>query len=102
MRIDLKANETVVKATNTLHSSGTTEYKGKLVLTNQRIYFISAQREAEAYDFEILPGQISEVVYYNAFRFFPKGLELKTKEGNSLKFTMKDRDTWCRMIVSMN
>jgi len=102
MRIDLKANETVVKATNTLHSSGKEQHKGKLILTNQRLYFISAQRAAEAYDFEVLPGQISEVVYYNAFRFFPKGLELKTKEGNSLKFTMKDRDIWCRMIVSMN
>lgn len=102
MRIDLKANETVVKATNTLHSSGTAEFKGKLILTNQRLYFISTQRDTEACNFEILPDQIIEVVYYNAFRFFPKGLELKTKEGNSLKFTMKDRDTWCRMIVSMN
>lgn len=102
MKINFKANETVVKAQDTLFTSAEGEFKGKLIITNQRIYFKSYASSGEEFDFELLPGEIIEVIYYNKLRFIPIGQELKTKKGELLKFTLRDRDSWCRLITAMN
>jgi hypothetical protein len=102
MKINLKANEVVIKAGNTLHISGVKESRGKLIITNQRIYFKTTGDTMESNDFEIMPHEISEVLFYNSLGFIPRGLDLKTSDGRLLRFTLKDRNNWCRLITSMN
>lgn len=102
MKIDLKANEVVIKAGNTLHTSGAKESRGKLIITNQRIYFKSTGDTTDADDFEILPKEISEVLFYNKLMIIPQGLDLKTTDGRMLRFALKGRNDWCRLITSMN
>lgn len=102
MRINLKANEVVLKATDTLHTSGADETKGKLILTNQRLYFKSVQHDSDIRNFEILPGEISEILFYNVMRIIPRGLDLMTADGRKLRFSMKNRKEWCRQIAGMS
>lgn len=84
MKINLKANETVVKSQDTLFTSAEGEVKGKLIVTNQRIYFKSYASTGEDFDYELLPGETIEVIYYNKLSFIPVGLKLKTKKGELL------------------
>jgi hypothetical protein len=102
MHINLKANEVVIKASDTLHTSGSEETKGKLILTNQRLYFKSVQHNDDLKNFEILPGEISEILFYNVMRIIPRGLDLMTADGRKLRFLMKNRDEWCRQIAGMS
>ncbi|MFH1118487.1 MAG: hypothetical protein V1775_01605 [Bacteroidota bacterium] len=101
MRINLKANEVVLKAADTLHSSGSDETKGKLIMTNQRLYFKSSQTGQEQKNFEILPGEIRDILFYNVIRFIPRGLELVTSDGRIIRFSVKNRKEWCRQIALM-
>jgi len=101
MRINLKANEVVIKATDTLHTSETDETKGKLIMTNQRLYFKSLNSGDEHKNFEILPGEIRDILFYNVLSIIPRGLDLVTSDGKKLRFSMKNRKEWCRQIALM-
>lgn len=101
MKIDLKSNEVVIRATDTLHSSGASETKGKLIMTNQRIYFKSLSNQTAKHDLELLPGEIKDILLYNILRIIPRGLDLVTTDGRKLRFAMKKRNEWCRYIASM-
>ncbi len=102
MKIDLKANEMVVKATDTNHLvSGSEKIKGKLILTNQRIYFKGLNGNAGKYDMEIEPKTIRDVLYFNPSILQRNGLNLVTREGKELKFTLKQRNNWGEMIANM-
>jgi len=102
MKVNLKPNEVVVKASDTSHLTNEDKVKGKLILTNQRIYFKSIDHDKDEFDFELLPTEISEVMVFNTYSFFSNGLSLITKDGRELKFTIKKRDEWCRSINYMN
>jgi hypothetical protein len=102
MKIDLKANEMVVKAADTNHlvnESG--KIKGKLILTNQRIYFKGLNGNAGTYDMEIEPNNIRDVLFFNPGFLQFNGLNLVTKQGTELKFIIKQRNTWGHMIANM-
>jgi len=101
MKIDLKANEVVIRATNTLHTSGTSETRGKLIMTNQRIYFKSLTNQTGKHDLELLPGEIKDILLYNILRIIPRGLDLVTTDGRQFRFALKNRNEWCRYIASM-
>jgi len=101
MRINLKANEVVLKATDTLHTSGAVETKGKLIMTNQRLYFKSINSWDDHKNFEILPGEIRDILFYNILSVIPRGLDLVTSDGKKLRFLMKNRNEWCRQIALM-
>ncbi|PKP02446.1 MAG: hypothetical protein CVU14_03475 [Bacteroidetes bacterium HGW-Bacteroidetes-9] len=101
MRINLKANEVVIKATDTLHTSDSDQTKGKLIMTNQRIYFKTLQHHDDHKSFEILPGEIRDILFYNVMRIIPRGLELITSDGRRFRFAMKKRKEWCRQIALM-
>lgn len=101
MKINLKANEVVLKATDTLHTNEESETKGKLIITNQRIYFKSIESENDHRSFEILPGEIRDILFYNAMRFIPRGLDLITSDGKKLRFSIRNRKEWCREIARM-
>ena len=102
MKVDLKPNEVVIKAGDTNHLIIDEKIKGKLILTNQRIYFKALNGNAGKLDFELLPKEISEVMVFNTNMFLSNGLSFITKDGRELKFTIKKRDSWCKMINNMN
>jgi GRAM domain-containing protein len=102
MKVNLKPNEVVVKASDTSHLTTEDSIKGKLILTNQRIYFKTQDLEQDEFNLELMPADISEVMVFNTFKFFSNGLSLLTKDGRELKFTIKKRDDWCRSINCMN
>jgi hypothetical protein len=101
MKIDLKPNETVLKAGNTSFSSMGTHARGKLILTNQRIYFKRNNDLTADPGLEILPSQITGVEFFNTWFVFPNGMKFNTSDGQELCFTIKDRDNWSRMINKM-
>ncbi len=94
MKIDLKPNEMVIKASNSKFLNGNT-VAGKLILTNQRIYFKS---EEENNNQEIEPSQIREVIPFKTGFFSNKGLNIVRKDGKELNFKVNDRDTWCKLV----
>ncbi|MDZ7743299.1 MAG: GRAM domain-containing protein [Bacteroidota bacterium] len=100
MKVDLKPNEVVTKASDANHfiNGGNEKVKGKLILTNQRIYFKSSQLGSDDFNKEVNPEEIEEVMVFNTFKILPNGLNIITKEGNQLRFVVKKRDQWCRMI----
>jgi hypothetical protein len=97
MKIDLKPNEMVVKASNSIFLNGH-KINGKLILTNQRIYF---KAEEENYNQEIVPGEIEEVIPFKTGFLSNKGLNIVKKDGKELNFKVKDRDTWCKLVNQM-
>jgi len=99
MKIDLKPNELVVKADDSQHIYEERKVLGKLILTNQRIYFHSP--ENTDFNMEITPAEIEEVMYFNTNLFSSNGLNIITKEGNELKFKIKKRDSWGKAINQM-
>lgn len=101
MHVKLKANEVVLKAADALHSSGSSETRGKLIMTNQRLYFKTLQSGNGEGNLEINPGQIRDILFYNVLHFIPKGLDLITTDGTRLRFSMKNRNEWCRQIAGM-
>lgn len=101
MTVKLYENETVLKASNTSYFDSSTQVEGKLILTNQRIYFKTMTDNQKHIDFEIMPNQIKEVMFFNTWKIFQNGLSVVTKEGCEKKFIVKNRDQWCLMINKM-
>ena len=102
MKIDLKANEMVVKATDSNHLvNGAEKIKGKLIITNQRIYFKSVNGNTGKCDIEIEPKSIRDVLFFNPGIFQHNGLNLVTTEGKEMRFTLKQRNSWGQMIASL-
>ena len=102
MKIDLKANEMVVKATDTNHLlNGAERIKGKLIITNQRIYFKSINGNTGKFDIEIEPKSIRDVLFFNPGFLQHNGLNLVTTEGKEMRFTLKQRNSWGQMIANM-
>lgn len=99
MKIDLKPNELVVKAGDTQHLDDEKKVGGKLILTNQRIYFHSP--ENREFSMEIMPSEIEEVMCFNTSFFSSNGLNIITKEGKELKFKIKKRNAWSKAINQM-
>lgn len=100
MKVDLKPNEVVTHASDANHfvNGGNEKVKGKLILTNQRIYFKTTEVGYDDFNKEIAPKEIEEVMVFNTFKILPNGLNIITKEGRELRFVVKKRDEWCRMI----
>ena len=101
MVVDLKANEVVRKAADVQHFSESGEIKGKLILTNQRIYFKTTKEQQADFNLEIMPTDIQELLYFKTGMFSQNGLTFLTKEGKELKFNVKKRDSWSQIINKM-
>ncbi|MFP4023049.1 MAG: GRAM domain-containing protein [Thiohalospira sp.] len=98
MVVDLKANELVLKASDSNFLAEDTNVDGKLILTNQRVYFKPKNNESPKYDLEILPNQIQEIISFNTMKVFPNGLNIVTKEGKELKFKIGKRNSWSKAL----
>ena len=101
MVVTLKANEMVLKAGNSTLFAESEKIGGKLILTNQRVYFKSNNGQSDQYDLEILPTEIQEVIFFNSKKIFPNGLLVVMKNGGELKFTVKKRNEIGAMINKM-
>ena len=74
MTVKLNANEVVLNAGDTNQVIDNNKVEGKLIVTNQRIYFKALQQEAEKFNLEILFDNILEVIQvtvFTAYHFFP-------------------------------
>jgi hypothetical protein len=100
MTIPLNANELVVKAGDSIHIIDNLKVKGKLILTNQRLFFKFLEEEKHI-DFEILPKNIKEIFYFNSMKIIPNGLTVITRDGIQLRFLVKERNSWGQMINKM-
>lgn len=97
----LKPNEVVIKAGDSVHLVRTSEVKGKLILTNQRLYFKTADSESGEYLVEVLPSEIKDVICCKSGWFSNNGLHVHTSDGRELRFVMKNRADWGEMIARM-
>ena len=101
MVIPLKANEVVVKAGNSTYLADAEKIGGKLILTNQRIYFKASNGYAGKYDLEIMPREILEVIFFNTRKILPNGLNVVMKSGKERKFSLKKRNEIGAIINKM-
>ena len=101
MTVKLNANEVVLKAGDTNQVIDNNKVEGKLIVTNQRIYFKALKEEAEKFNLEILFDNILEVIFYSKGIFSVKGLNVVTRDGKSHNFPLKKRDEIGQLINKM-
>jgi hypothetical protein len=101
MTVKLAANEVVLKAGDTNQVVEDKTIEGKLIVTNQRIYFKPLSEELEKFNLEILFDNILEVIFYGKGFFSTKGLNVVTRDGKSLMFPLKKRDEIGQLINKM-
>jgi hypothetical protein len=97
----LYPNEVVLKAGDTNQLIENNRVDGKMILTNQRIYFKTLTLETERFNFEILFENILEVIYFGKGFFAAKGLQIVTRDGHNHSFPLKERDEMGRLINRM-
>jgi hypothetical protein len=101
MTVKLYPNEVVLKAGDTNQHFDNIRIDGKMILTNQRIYFRTLTLETEKFNFEILFDNILEVIYFGSGLFAAKGLQIVTRDGRNHSFPLKERDEMGRLINRM-
>jgi hypothetical protein len=101
MTVKLNANEVVLKAGDTNRVIENNRIEGKLIVTNQRLYFKTMNEETERFNFEILFENILEVIYFSKGLFPVKGLNVVTRDGMSHSFPLKKRDEIGQLINKM-
>lgn len=100
MTVDLYANEVVCKVGDTIKTVANNKIPGKLIVTNQRIYFKAVEQVNESHNLEILPETIEEVIFFGGM-FSSKGLNVVTTDGLTHSFPLKKRDEIGQLINSM-
>jgi len=101
MTVKLNPNEVVLKAGDTNQVIDNQKVDGKLIVTNQRIYFRSLNEQLSHLNFEILFENILEVIFYNKNLFLVKGLTVVTRNGKNHTFPLKKRDEIGQLINKM-
>ncbi len=102
MTVKLNPNEVVLKAGDTNQVVDNNVIDGKLIVTNQRIYFKALGLESERFNLEILFDNIREVIYYSkGLLFGVKGLNIVTNDGKVHTFPLKMRDEIGGLINKM-
>ncbi len=101
MTVKLNANEVVLKAGDTNQTIENKTVEGKLIVTNQRIYFKALKEELNNFNMEILFDNILEVIYFSRGLFSVKGLNVVTRDGKCHCFPLKNRDDFGQLINKM-
>ena len=101
MKLTLKPNEMILRAgdSDLLHNGG--KICGKLIVTNQRIYFKTLSRNNSQKDLEITPDEISELHFFNTMWILPNGMNIKTRNGKDILFKVRNRSEWAKLITKM-
>lgn len=100
MTVKLNPNEIVLKAGDTNQVVDNQKVDGKLIVTNQRIYFKTLRDDAR-FNLEILFENILEVIFYNKGLLLVKGLNIVTRDGKNYLFPLKKRDEIGQLINRM-
>ena len=98
MTVDLRANEQVVKASDAKYFNNK-KVEGKLIMTNQGVYFKSLDNNIE-HNLDILFPSITDVMPYKIGLFSNTGLSIIKKTGKVYKFSVPNRNSWCEAINS--
>lgn len=101
MTVKLNANEVVLNAGDTNQVVDNNKVEGKLIVTNQRVYFKTLNQELEKYNLEILFDNILEVIFFGNGFFSVKGLNVVTRDGQCFTFPLKKRDEIGQLINKM-
>ena len=101
MTVKLNANEVVLKAGDTNQVIDHYKVDGKLIVTNQRVYFKTVSQEFEKHNLEILFDNILEVIFFGNGLFSVKGLNVVTRDGKCFTFPLKKRDEIGQLINKM-
>jgi hypothetical protein len=101
MTVKLKANEVVLKAGDTNQVINNNTIEGKLIVTNQRLYFNTINDECNKFNLEILFDNIREVIFFNKGFFSVKGLNIITRDGSCHSFPLKKHDEIGQLINKM-
>ncbi len=101
MKLTLKPNEIILRAGNSNLLVNGCKICGKLIITNQRIYFKTFKKDYIQNDKEIMPAEISELYFFNTFGVLPNGLNIKTKDGREIHFKVSNRSEWAKLITKM-
>jgi hypothetical protein len=101
MTVKLYPNEVVLNAGDTNQVIEDKTINGKLIVTNQRIYFRPVSDDTERFNLEILFENILEVIFYNKGLFAVKGINVVTRDGQSHSFPLKKRDEIGKLINKM-
>ena len=93
MTLKLYPNEVVLKAGDTSQVLDGQRIDGRLIITNQRVYFRPLDSALDFSNLEIVFDNILEVIYYGrGLLFGVKGLNIVTRDGRSLSFPLAKRD----------
>ena len=101
MTVKLNPNEVVLQAGDTNQVIDHNKVDGKLIVTNQRVYFKTLSQELEKYNLEILFDNILEVIFFGNGLFSVKGLNVVTRDGQCFTFPLKKRDEIGQLINKM-
>ena len=101
MKLILKPNEMILRAGSSVLIAEGHKISGKLIVTNQRIYFKTLEACNKKNDKEILPADISELHFFNTLRLFPNGMNIITKNGKENYFKVSNRNEWAKLITKM-
>lgn len=101
MTVKLNPNEVVLNAGDTNQVIENKIVNGKLIVTNQRIYFKPLTDESSLLNLEILFENILEVIFYKKGLFAVKGLNIVTRDGRNYTFPLKKRDEIGQLINKM-
>jgi hypothetical protein len=101
MTVKLYPNEVVLNAGDTNQVIDNLTIEGKLIVTNQRIYFKPVKEETDRFNLEILFDNILEVIFYQKGIFALKGINVVTRDGKSHFFPLKKRDEIGQLINRM-
>jgi len=92
MVVSLQANEQVTKAGDSTYYINGDKVDGKLILTNQRIYFKPSNGHPETFNLEIMPCDIKEVIFCKIGKLFSNGLSVVKKDGEEFLFKVRKRN----------
>lgn len=101
MTVKLNPNEVVLNAGDTNQIIEDKTVNGKLIVTNQRIYFKPVDEKAGIFNLEILFENIIDVIFYSKGLFLTKGLNIVTRDGKNYVFPLKKRDEIGQLISKM-
>lgn len=101
MTVKLNPNEVVLKAGDTNQVFDNKTIEGKLIVTNQRIYFKTLKEDLQKFNLEILFENILEVIFYQKGLFAARGINVVTRDGKSHAFPLKKRDEIGQLINRM-
>ena len=101
MKLVLQPNEMIIRAGDSKIRHYDQQVSGKLIVTNQRIYFKTLTDQNRKHDREIAPGEIRELMFFNTMWLIPNGMNIITKNGDEIFFTVKNRNEWARLITKM-